>query len=124
MQSGMQSQDSTVLLSATARHFSRARTRIYKRKRFGADRTERWSCVKVEVAVLWLPVPKKLDGFCGREATFEEEDEAYRTEFRSCVKVEVAAFGSLSLKSLMVSVDVKQHLKKKTKRIEQSSGAV
>ena len=40
------------------------------------------------------------------------------------MKVEVAAFGSLSLKSLMVSVDVKQHLKKKTKRIEQSSGAV
>ena len=84
MQSGMQSQDSTVLLSATARHFSRARARIYKRKRFGADRTELWSCVKVVVA----------------------------------------SFGSLSLKSLMVSVDVKQHLKKKTKRIEQSSGAV
>ena len=30
-----------------------------------------------------------------------------------CVKVEVAVLGSPSLISLMVSVDVKQHLKKK-----------
>ena len=40
------------------------------------------------------------------------------------MKVEVAAFGSLCLISWMVSVDVKQHLKKKAKRMEQSSGAV
>ena len=33
----------------------------------------------------------------------------YTSELRSCVKVEVAVMGSLSLISLMVSVDVKQH---------------
>ena len=31
------------------------------------------------------------------------------SELRSCVKVEVAVVGSLSLKSLTVFVDVKQH---------------
>ena len=31
------------------------------------------------------------------------------TELRSCVEVKVAIMGSLSLISLMVSVDVKQH---------------
>ena len=34
---------------------------------------------------------------------------------RSCVKVEVAVLGSPSVIVLMVSVDVKQHLKKKKK---------
>ena len=34
-------------------------------------------------------------------------------ELRSCVKVEVAVLGSPSLMVLMVSVDVKQHLKRK-----------
>ena len=33
-------------------------------------------------------------------------------ESKSCVKVDVAVLGSPSLISLMVSVDVKQHLKK------------
>ena len=45
-------------------------------------------------------------------------------ELRSCVKVEVDILSSPSLISWIVSVDVKQHLKKKKKRIEQSSGAV
>ena len=40
----------------------------------------------------------------------------------SCVKVEVAVTGSLSLISLMVSVDVKQHMKEKGG--DQSSCAV
>ena len=45
------------------------------------------------------------------------------SELRSCVKVEVAVLGFPSLIILMVcSVDVKQHLKKKT--LKQSSGAV
>ena len=34
------------------------------------------------------------------------------TEFRSCVKVEVAVLYSQSVRVFMVSVDVKQHLKK------------
>ena len=37
----------------------------------------------------------------------------YIGELGGCVKVEVAVLRSLSLKVLMVSVDVKQHLKKK-----------
>ena len=36
------------------------------------------------------------------------------TELRSCVKVEVAVLGSLSLISLMVSVDIKQHWNEKS----------
>ena len=35
-------------------------------------------------------------------------------ELRSCVKVEVVILGSLSLILSMVSVDVKQHFKKKS----------
>ena len=38
-------------------------------------------------------------------------------ELRSCVKVEVAVLGSTSLISVTISVDVKQHLKKKKKHI-------
>ena len=37
------------------------------------------------------------------------------SELRSCVKVEVDVLGSPSIIVLMVSVDVKQHLKKKKK---------
>ena len=36
-----------------------------------------------------LPVPTSPYCFCGRKATFEEEEE----EVRSCVKVEVVALG-------------------------------
>ena len=35
------------------------------------------------------------------------------SELRSCVKVEVDVLGSSSLISLMVSVDVKQHLRRR-----------
>ena len=59
-----------------------------------------------------LPVPNSSYGLYGRKATLEV------TELRSCVKVEVAVLGSPSLIVLMVSMDVKQHLKL------QSSGAV
>ena len=52
----------------------------------------------------WLPFPNKPHGFCGRKATLNS-----LSELKSCVKVEVAVFGSPSLISLMVSVDVKQH---------------
>ena len=43
------------------------------------------------------------------------------SEFRSCGKVKVAVLGSLSLISLVVSVDIKQHCKQCW---VQSSGAV
>ena len=47
------------------------------------------------------------------------------TELRSCVKLEVDVLGSPSPICLMVSVDIKQHLKKKnSKTALQSSGAV
>ena len=36
------------------------------------------SCVKVKVAVL---VPNSPDGFCGRKATFEEEDDQIKSIF-------------------------------------------
>ena len=58
-----------------------------------------------------LPVPNSTCGLCGRKATFT-------TNFFKCeqssvtVKIEVAVLGSLSLIVLMVSVDVKRHLKK------------
>ena len=44
----------------------------------------------------------------------EEKEELYEllTELRSCVKGEVAALVFPSLIVLMVSVDIKQHLKK------------
>ena len=40
---------------------------------------------------------------------------AMKTELKSCVKVEVAVLGSPSPIILMVSVDVNQQLKKKSK---------
>ena len=57
-----------------------------------------------------LPVPKKPYGLCGRKATLNW---TLFSELRSCVKVEVAVMGSLSLIRLVVSVDVRQHFKKK-----------
>ena len=56
--------------------------------------------MKVEVDVLGSPSLINDYGLCGRKATLN-------TELRSCVKVEVDV--------LMVSVNVKQHLKKKKK---------
>ena len=67
-----------------------------------------------------LPVPYSPYGLCGHKATSEEEVEG--SELRSCGKVEVDALGSPSLKVLMVSVDVRQHLKKRLN--VQSSGTV
>ena len=81
------------------------------------------SCVKV---------PNSPYGLCGRKATFEGHYRVQElcegpyglcgrkikphlkvtTELRSCVKVELAVLGSTSLSVLLVSVDVKQHLKK------------
>ena len=46
---------------------------------------------------------------------YKVEQNYHCSELRSCVKVEVAVLGSLSLIVLMVSVDEKQDLKKKTK---------
>ena len=40
----------------------------------------------------------------------QNERTCVESELRSCVKVEVAVLGSPSLMSLVVSVDVKQHL--------------
>ena len=45
------------------------------------------------------------------------------SELRSCVKIEVAVLGSPSLIVHMVSVDAKQHLKKKKKRKNWSNRA-
>ena len=42
------------------------------------------------------------------------------SQLRSCVKVEVAVLGCPSLIVLMVSVDIKQHLKKKKKKTRTS----
>ena len=52
-------------------------------------------------------------GFFGLKAAFEEEMKTQTSELRSCVKVEVDVLGSSSLIVLMVSLDLKQHLKKK-----------
>ena len=54
-------------------------------------------------------------GFCGRKATPQQQQ---LSELRSCVKVEVAVLGCPSPIVPMVSVDVKQDLKKKTKQRE------
>ena len=61
-----------------------------------------------------LPVQIVLMVSVGRKATLEEEDKTL--ESRSCVKVEVAVQYSPSLIVLMVSVDVKQRSKKKTRQ--------
>ena len=54
-------------------------------------------------------------GFCGRKATPQQQQ---LSELRSCVKVEVAVLGCPSPIVPMVSVDVKQDLKEKTKQRE------
>ena len=69
--------------------------------------------MKVEVAVMGSP-SLKVFMVCGRKATPEEE--STWSELRNCVRVEVAVLGSPSLIAVMVSVDVKQHLKKQKKR--------
>ena len=69
-----------------------------KQKEIKFKLSELRSCVKV--------VPNKPYGFCGRKATLNQFKQS---ELRICVKVEVSGLGSLSLISLMVSVDVKQH---------------
>ena len=70
--------------------------------------------MKVEVAVMGSP-SLKVFMVCGRKATPEEEESTW-SELRNCVRVEVAVLGSPSLIAVMVSVDVKQHLKKQKKR--------
>ena len=50
-----------------------------------------------------------------RNATPQEEESTW-SKLRRCVRVEVAVLGSPSLIAVMVSVDVKQHLKKQKKR--------
>ena len=62
--------------------------------------------MKVEVVVPISPY-----GLCGRKATLNFGRS--ESELRSCVKVEVAVVGSPFITVLMVSVDVKHHLKKK-----------
>ena len=52
-----------------------------------------------------LPVPNSPYGLCGRKAALN----CSISELRSCVKVEVAVLSFPSLIVLMVSVDVKQH---------------
>ena len=52
-------------------------------------------------------------GLCGHKATFEDEVVGVFSELRSSVKVEVNVLGSPSLIVLMVSVNIKQHLKTK-----------
>ena len=84
-----------------------------------ATSSQHKSCVKVKVEVVVLGSTSY--GLCGLEATSEED---FTSELMSCVKVKVAVLGSPSLIVLMVSVDLKQHLKKKKKTVSQSSGAV
>ena len=48
--------------------------------------------MKVEVAVLGSPVPKKPCGFCGRKAPWKKKEKP--SELGSCVKVEVDDLGS------------------------------
>ena len=60
-------------------------------------------------AVVGDATPSKTDGFKSPFSVRKCPFSVCRTEFRSCVKVEVAVLGSLSLISLMVSVDVRQH---------------
>ena len=73
------------------------------------ERSELRSCVEVDVDV--LDSPSLIDLVASLD-----EKQLERSELRSCVKVEVDVRGSPSLIVLnMVSVDVKQHLKKKKK---------
>ena len=55
------------------------------------------------------PAPNSAYGLRGRKATLKKFSSP---EFRSCVKIVVAILGSPSLIVIMVSVDVKRHLKK------------
>ena len=59
-----------------------------------------------------LPVPNSPYGLCGRKATLNLKPK--QSELRSCVKVEVAVLGSPSLIVLIVSVDVKQHERRRS----------
>ena len=68
------------------------------------------SCVKVEASVFGSSVSNSRYGLRGRKATLSLNSSI--SEIRSCVKVEMAIPGSPSPIILMVSVDVKQHLKK------------
>ena len=63
------------------------------------------------MAVFGSSVPNSRYGLRGRKATMSLNSSI--SEIRSCVKVEMAILGSPSPIILMVSVDVKQHLKKK-----------
>ena len=56
-------------------------------------RSEPWSRVKVEVAVLGSPSLISLYGLCGRRATLNCQG---RSKLRSCLTVEVAVLGSPS----------------------------
>ena len=66
--------------------------------------------MKVEVAVFGSSVPDSRYGLRGRKATSSLNSSI--SEIRSCVKVEMAILDSLFPIILMISVDVKQHLKK------------
>ena len=90
---------------------------IFKKARYKKLVTRRITCERSESArerrtalcksdqQLYRPVPHRLYGVCGREATLEEEG----VTLGSCVKVEVAILGYPSLIVRTVSVDVKQH---------------
>ena len=84
-----------------------------KRKMLSCEVSEKGrgrSCVKIEVAVL-DSLYLSTYGLCGRKATLNSNH--CGSELRSCVNVEVAVLDSHFLTVLMVSVDVRQHLKKK-----------
>ena len=63
--------------------------------------------MKVEVDLIILINPY---GLCGRKTALN----VLVSELRSCVNVEVAVLGSPTLIVRTASVDVKQHLKRKT----------
>ena len=67
------------------------------------------NCVKVEPDVPGVPVPNRPYGLCGRKATLD-----IASELRNCVKVESRGGrpGSPVPNSPIISVDVKQYLKK------------
>ena len=85
------------------------------------------NCVKVEVDVLGSHTHDSTYSLCGRKATSEKEEGGGGkvSELRSCVKVEVDVLSSLYLIVPIVSVEVKQHQKKKKEEARsQRAGAV
>ena len=87
--------------------------------------TELRSCVKSRW-LFWAPVPNKPTVSVDVKQHFNiiQNSTGY-SELRSCVKAEVAVLGSPSLISLMVSVDIKHHERRKQKtRMTQSSSDV